>query len=114
MNNLLFNSNPISIPCKWVSFPEGPCSKVFMDAKTLYKHISMEHVGWKAENNLCLTCQWGNCGKPAKRRDQLMSHIRVHIPLKPFTCKVSSNLSVCVWTLLPRSNSILLEMPKNL
>lgn len=64
-------------PCRWLD-----CQKSFDHPEDLYTHLSDDHVGRKATNNLCLTCQWNNCGTVAAKRDHLASHLRVHLPLK--------------------------------
>ncbi|KAI8368393.1 hypothetical protein EDC96DRAFT_607358 [Choanephora cucurbitarum] len=69
--------------CHW-----GSCQQSFETVEELYEHLSDEHVGRKATNNLCLQCQWDNCGVVAAKRDHLASHLRVHLPLKPHLCSV--------------------------
>lgn len=64
-------------PCRWVS-----CERSFDNPEDLFNHLSDDHVGRKATNNLCLQCQWNNCGTVAAKRDHLASHLRVHLPLK--------------------------------
>ncbi|KAG1121934.1 hypothetical protein G6F42_011952 [Rhizopus arrhizus] len=65
-------------PCRWTS-----CERSFDNPEDLFNHLSDDHVGRKATNNLCLQCQWNNCGTVAAKRDHLASHLRVHLPLKP-------------------------------
>ncbi|KAL9546216.1 hypothetical protein MBANPS3_006772 [Mucor bainieri] len=65
-------------PCRWTS-----CDRSFDNPEDLFNHLSDDHVGRKATNNLCLQCQWNNCGTVAAKRDHLASHLRVHLPLKP-------------------------------
>ncbi|KAI8335593.1 hypothetical protein BD560DRAFT_493766 [Blakeslea trispora] len=69
--------------CLW-----GSCQQSFETIEDLYEHLSNEHVGRKATNNLCLQCQWNGCGVVAAKRDHLASHLRVHLPLKPHLCSV--------------------------
>jgi hypothetical protein len=64
--------------CRWGT----TCQKTFNDVEDLYFHLTNEHIGRKSTNNLCLTCQWNNCGTGAAKRDHLASHLRVHLPLK--------------------------------
>lgn len=64
-------------PCKWTN-----CQFGFDNPEDLFNHLSDDHVGRKATNNLCLQCQWNNCGTVAAKRDHLASHLRVHLPLK--------------------------------
>jgi uncharacterized Zn-finger protein len=67
----------IKFPCKWTN-----CQLGFDNPEDLFNHLSDDHVGRKATNNLCLQCQWNNCGTVAAKRDHLASHLRVHLPLK--------------------------------
>ncbi|KAF2860734.1 hypothetical protein K470DRAFT_270569 [Piedraia hortae CBS 480.64] len=54
--------------------------------KSLYDHVCLDHIGRKSTNNLSLNCHWGNCDVTTVKRDHITSHIRVHIPLKPYKC----------------------------
>ncbi|KAI9481252.1 MAG: hypothetical protein EXX96DRAFT_607985 [Benjaminiella poitrasii] len=74
-----------SFPCQW-----STCKERFNSPEDLFAHLSDEHVGRKSTNNLCLQCQWNNCGTIAAKRDHLASHLRVHIPLKPHQCSICS------------------------
>ncbi|KAF9287587.1 hypothetical protein BGZ74_001046 [Mortierella antarctica] len=59
--------------CQWDS-----CFKNFDDAEALYEHLRDEHVGRKAQHNLCLTCKWGKCTVGTfGKRDHITSHLRV-------------------------------------
>ncbi|KAI8335814.1 hypothetical protein BC941DRAFT_319865, partial [Chlamydoabsidia padenii] len=49
-------------------------------------HLTDDHVGRRATNNLCLTCYWNDCGATAAKRDHLTSHLKVHLPFKPHIC----------------------------
>ncbi|KAF9324200.1 hypothetical protein BG006_000772 [Podila minutissima] len=70
--------------CQWDS-----CFKNFDDAEALYEHLRDEHVGRKAQHNLCLTCKWGKCTVGTfGKRDHITSHLRVHVSSKPYTCEV--------------------------
>ncbi|WFD37776.1 uncharacterized protein MJAP1_000723 [Malassezia japonica] len=64
------------------------CGTLFEDAETLYRHLCDEHVGRNSKNNLCLSCGWDNCNASYSKRDHITSHIRIHIPMKPFACSV--------------------------
>jgi len=63
------------------------CNIVFETPEILYDHLCDEHVGRKSSNNLSLTCYWDNCLIQTVKRDHITSHLRVHVPLKPFHCE---------------------------
>lgn len=65
------------IQCRW-----GDCTQTYDDPEQLYVHLTNDHVGRKSTNNLCLSCNWGNCNVITVKRDHITSHLRVHIPLK--------------------------------
>jgi hypothetical protein len=67
--------------CKW-----DHCHEMFENAELLYNHLCDDHVGRKSNRNLNLNCHWENCNVQTIKRDHITSHIRVHIPLKPFVC----------------------------
>ncbi|KAG7662146.1 RIM101 [[Candida] subhashii] len=67
--------------CSWAD-----CSIIFEAPELLYDHLCDDHVGRKSSNNLSLTCHWENCGITTVKRDHITSHLRVHVPLKPFHC----------------------------
>ncbi|KOS13890.1 transcription factor [Malassezia pachydermatis] len=69
------------IKCLWTG-----CGIECANAEALYHHLCDDHVGRISKNNLCLTCSWDNCGASYGKRDHITSHIRIHTPLKPFTC----------------------------
>lgn len=80
------NRSPSSFPsellrCKWLQ-----CTSIFNKAEDLYTHLCDAHVGRKSTNNLSLTCRWENCRVITVKRDHITSHIRVHVPLKPYKC----------------------------
>ncbi|KAL6941980.1 hypothetical protein ACO0QE_003143 [Hanseniaspora vineae] len=70
------------ILCQW----GNSCNLLFPDAETLYRHLCQDHVGRKSHKNLQLQCQWGNCKVETTKRDHITSHLRVHVPSKPFSC----------------------------
>ncbi|EMG49998.1 pH-response transcription factor pacC/RIM101, partial [Candida maltosa Xu316] len=67
--------------CLWSN-----CNIIFETPELLYDHLCDDHVGRKSSNNLSLTCFWENCGTTTVKRDHITSHLRVHVPLKPFHC----------------------------
>lgn len=67
--------------CSW-----GNCGIIFETPEILYDHLCDDHVGRKSSNNLSLVCCWDNCGTRTVKRDHITSHLRVHVPLKPFHC----------------------------
>lgn len=67
--------------CKWQD-----CKLVFDSPEVMYEHLCDEHVGRKCSNNLSLTCLWDHCGTTTVKRDHITSHLRVHVPLKPYHC----------------------------
>ena len=69
--------------CHW-----NDCSVIFDTPELLYDHLCDDHVGRKSSNNLSLTCYWDNCLVTTVKRDHITSHLRVHVPLKPFHCDV--------------------------
>lgn len=69
--------------CQWKE-----CDLLFDSAEKLYDHLCDDHVGRKSSNNLSLTCYWDNCLVTTVKRDHITSHLRVHVPLKPFHCNV--------------------------
>ncbi|KAJ2724377.1 hypothetical protein GGI07_001978 [Coemansia sp. Benny D115] len=70
--------------CLW----EGCSISPFADPETLYAHITNDHVGRKSTGNLCLECKWQDCRVKRTKRDHITSHIRVHVPLKPYKCNL--------------------------
>jgi hypothetical protein len=69
--------------CHW-----NDCAVIFDTPELLYDHLCDDHVGRKSSNNLSLTCYWDNCLVTTVKRDHITSHLRVHVPLKPFHCDV--------------------------
>ncbi|AMD21892.1 HFR037Wp [Eremothecium sinecaudum] len=67
--------------CEWNS-----CGTVFQQPELLYHHLCKDHVGRKSQQNLQLNCHWGTCKTTTVKRDHITSHLRVHVPLKPFSC----------------------------
>lgn len=67
--------------CQWRG-----CTLIFETPEVMYDHLCDDHVGRKSSNNLSLTCHWDNCGTTTVKRDHITSHLRVHVPLKPYHC----------------------------
>ncbi|CAR29408.1 hypothetical protein ZYGR_0AD00900 [Zygosaccharomyces rouxii] len=67
--------------CKW-----DQCGKMFNQPELLYHHLCQDHVGRKSQRNLQLACKWEECNVKTEKRDHITSHLRVHVPLKPFDC----------------------------
>ncbi|KAJ2787771.1 hypothetical protein GGI15_000472 [Coemansia interrupta] len=68
--------------CFW----QGCTAGTFTDPETLYAHVTNDHIGRKSTGNLCLECKWEGCQVKRTKRDHITSHVRVHIPLKPYKC----------------------------
>ena len=77
----IHSAQPEPLKCKWLS-----CTQTFDSAETLYAHLCEVHVGRKSTNNLSLACRWDGCRTITVKRDHITSHIRVHVPLKPYKC----------------------------
>ncbi|KAJ2804510.1 hypothetical protein H4R21_001616, partial [Coemansia helicoidea] len=74
------------LECKW----RGCTAGGFADAEVLYTHITNDHIGRKSTGNLCLECKWEGCNIHRTKRDHITSHVRVHVPLKPYKCTLCS------------------------
>lgn len=72
-----------TLVCLWKD-----CGILCDNAEVLYNHLCNNHVGRISKNNLCLTCHWDNCNASYGKRDHITSHIRIHTPLKPYSCSV--------------------------
>ncbi|KAL1919471.1 uncharacterized protein VTP21DRAFT_2164 [Calcarisporiella thermophila] len=72
-----------SLICHW-----SGCGQDFDDAELMYVHLCEDHIGRKILGNLCLECKWKGCNVKTTKRDHITSHVRVHVPLKPFTCEI--------------------------
>ncbi|KAI8074883.1 hypothetical protein BC940DRAFT_286869 [Gongronella butleri] len=68
--------------CRWTG-----CQNMYETVEGLFEHLCDDHVGRRATNNLCLTCYWNDCGATAAKRDHLTSHVKVHLPFKPYVCQ---------------------------
>lgn len=67
--------------CEWAN-----CGRDFDNAEQLYTHVCDDHIGRKIKQNLNLNCGWPGCTVQAQKRDHITSHVRVHIPFKPYRC----------------------------
>ena len=76
------NKSQPPLRCKWRG-----CREVFTDARELYDHLCDFHVGRKCNKNLSLACGWEGCSVVTVKRDHITSHLRVHVPLKPYACE---------------------------
>ncbi|EDO14964.1 hypothetical protein Kpol_388p8 [Vanderwaltozyma polyspora DSM 70294] len=81
------STSPSSPAAKELSCQWAECSHLFSQPEFLYHHLCHDHVGRKSQRNLQLNCQWGNCKVKTEKRDHITSHLRVHVPLTPFSCK---------------------------
>jgi hypothetical protein len=63
------------------------CPEVFGSAEDLFKHVSL-HIADAKSEKMPFLCRWSDCDKQNHRKDHLVSHIRVHIPHRPYKCKV--------------------------
>lgn len=83
VNGNMINNSILKEPliCQW-----HKCNLKFYSAALLYHHLCQDHVGRKSQKNLQLNCHWGDCKVKTVKRDHITSHLRVHVPLKPFVC----------------------------
>lgn len=80
-SNLSFSIEEGVFYCGWEN-----CGEMFAQPELLYHHLCQDHVGRKSQKNLQLDCKWKNCHVKTEKRDHITSHLRVHVPLKPFKC----------------------------
>ena len=81
-NNSDAGNNPVT--CFW-----RDCNMIFGHAKLLYRHICEDHIGRKHPQTHEYHCLWGTCKHPMTyKRDHLISHIMVHVPMKNFSCEI--------------------------
>ena len=81
-NNSDAGNNPVT--CFW-----RDCNMIFAHAKLLYTHICEDHIGRKHPPTHEYHCLWGTCKHPMTyKRDHLISHIMVHVPMKKFSCEI--------------------------
>ncbi|KAL6935368.1 uncharacterized protein HGUI_00194 [Hanseniaspora guilliermondii] len=70
------------VVCKWEN-----CMTVFMNCELLHKHVGDVHALKQNPDDIDFSCKWGACNKAKfKKREHLLSHLMVHIPLKRFKC----------------------------
>ena len=70
-----------TLRCHWAG-----CKEMFHTYESLYDHAGEAHIGRKRQGNLCLDCNWEGCKAKFFKRDHIMSHLKVHIPMKAFKC----------------------------
>ncbi|WFC98518.1 hypothetical protein MYAM1_001246 [Malassezia yamatoensis] len=76
-------ASDLATQCLWRG-----CKVQSENAEELYKHLCDDHVGRNSKNNLCLSCHWDGCQADYSKRDHITSHLRIHLPMKPFLCTV--------------------------
>ncbi|KAG4253135.1 pH-response transcription factor pacC/RIM101 [Fusarium proliferatum] len=72
-----------NLTCRW-----NACNQKSITPELLYEHICESHIGRKSSNNLNLTCQWNSCHTSTIKRHHIVSHILVHVALKPHKCSI--------------------------
>lgn len=88
--------------CLWRDPTGELCGEFFMSPESMYKHILHDHHGatqledGKYENTVGeYTCHWDRChrfkAEHATNLLQLARHIKVHLPPKPSSTKISPN-----------------------
>ncbi|WFD42605.1 hypothetical protein MPSI1_001251 [Malassezia psittaci] len=77
------SASDLETQCLWRG-----CNVQSDNAEELYKHLCDDHVGRNSKNNLCLSCHWDGCQAAYSKRDHITSHLRIHLPMKPFLCTV--------------------------
>ncbi|EWZ28047.1 uncharacterized protein FOBCDRAFT_277499 [Fusarium oxysporum Fo47] len=70
-----------NLSCSW-----NACKEKFSSPELLYEHLCEWHVGRK-NTNLNFTCRWVRCPTTTSKREHMVSHMRVHVPLRPHECK---------------------------
>ncbi|KAI8058291.1 hypothetical protein BDF22DRAFT_607973, partial [Syncephalis plumigaleata] len=69
--------------CQWDN-----CQQVYPNPTALYRHLCDEHIGRFRQGNRCLECRWAQCGVRTLKRDHITSHLKVHVPFRPFECEL--------------------------
>jgi hypothetical protein len=75
-----------NFPCCW-GLNGVACTNVFLNPEELFKHVC-EHINECKSEPFPFLCRWADCQKKNHRKDHLISHIRVHVPHRPYKCKV--------------------------
>lgn len=90
-SNLLDSERQTSDPlqdsaflCRWSN---PACTMAFDSIESLFCHISDFHIGRKRTSNLTLTCRWDNCETEFGKRDHIISHVKTHVPIRPYPCQ---------------------------
>lgn len=78
------NESEGSLRCQWDN-----CQQVHSNPTSLYRHLCDEHIGRFRQGNRCLECRWAQCSVRTLKRDHITSHLKVHVPFRPFECEVS-------------------------
>ncbi|KAI8811869.1 hypothetical protein BJ742DRAFT_674448, partial [Cladochytrium replicatum] len=86
--------------CEWRT-PSGQCGMAFPSLVPLYTHLINDHIGAGGrrkknappgtnarEEDGLFHCSWSACSVSVKKRDHIITHLRVHVPVKPFMCEV--------------------------
>ncbi|RKP06625.1 hypothetical protein THASP1DRAFT_30065 [Thamnocephalis sphaerospora] len=77
------NDELVAYRCQWRT-----CQLEFLDPAMLMHHVSEEHVGRRALGHLSLRCEWADCHVVARKRDHIISHVRLHVPYWPLVCPI--------------------------
>lgn len=104
------------VVCKWED-----CMIVFLNSELLYRHVCDSHAIKHKTKDQEYTCKWGACKSlSTKKREHLISHLMVHIPMKKFKCvtcskkfKRSHDLKKHIKIHLKQKNSDELISPNN-
>eukprot|EP00835_Amoeboradix_gromovi_P000788 NODE_29_length_33183_cov_0.333666.p22 type:complete len:164 gc:universal NODE_29_length_33183_cov_0.333666:14954-14463(-) len=67
--------------CKWED-----CYKTFKEQDEILGHVE-GHVGYPKRNTFKPHCKWAGCNVRKNTRGAMVSHIAVHIDVRPFPCK---------------------------
>ena len=68
------------ITCKWKD-----CGKAFFDNLEIVEHVE-SHIGYPKKNTFNPRCQWDLCNVSKTTRGAMVSHLAVHIDVRPYPC----------------------------